>query len=179
MLRVVSRITYLLIVFGMLVAVQLPLISAARAEGNSPDDTPVPFATDAVEEWSVGNGLVYWAFNCFADEFVSTAALKRKPVSGSIVRTLESIDDAARCDTYLSQLSSSDGLYYYDESQKRIERMPLGEPFTPQEIKPLTGNQSPVFTSPLKEANGFLYSDRLSADPAHVEGRQRPGRAGS
>ncbi len=123
----------------------------------APDDTPVPFATDNVEEWAVGAGLAYWANNCYADEFNPFANLKRKPSSGGTERTLEAINDYALCITYQNLLSAADGLYYYDSSQSRIERMPLGEPYTPQVVKSLTGAQAPSVGKAFVEANGYLY----------------------
>ncbi|MEZ4658824.1 MAG: hypothetical protein R2911_14750 [Caldilineaceae bacterium] len=157
MSRVVSILTRLVTLCGILAVLIAASAPNLYAEPNAPTDTPTPVVTDAVEEWSVGNGLIYWAYNCFADEFVSTAALKRKPVNGSIQRVLESIDDFAKCNTYRNPLSSSDGLYYLDDSEGRIERMPLGEPYTPQEVKPVSGDQSLGFSSPPEEANGYLY----------------------
>ncbi|MCB9156830.1 MAG: IPT/TIG domain-containing protein [Caldilineaceae bacterium] len=157
MLRVVSIFTRLATVCGILAILLVASAPSLYAETNTPSDTPTPVVTDSVEEWSVGNGLIYWAYNCYADEFVSTAALKRKPVNGSIQRVLESIDDATKCVTYRNQLSASDGLYYLDDSEGRIARMPLGEPYTPTEVKAVSGNQSLGFNSPPAEANGYLY----------------------
>ena len=54
-------------------------VAAVPAQPGAPQDVPVPVVSDFVEEWSVGNGLIYWAYNCSGDEFVSTAALKRMP----------------------------------------------------------------------------------------------------
>lgn len=79
-------------------------------------DTPVPIVTDNVEEWSVGAGLLYWAHNCFGDEFNTLAELKRKPASGGLERTLFSIDDGDQCLTFRFPLSTGDGLYYFNES---------------------------------------------------------------
>lgn len=131
--------------------------STPEVERMIPLDTPITVVADSVEEWTVGNGLIYWAYSCFADEFVSTAALKRKPVAGGTQRTLESINDGNRCITFLSQHSSSDGLLYYDDSQGRIERTPLDAPYTPQVVKPVSGDQKPSYFKSLVEADGYLY----------------------
>lgn len=121
-------------------------------------DTPVPFVLDAgVEEWAAGAGLVYWGENCFADEQTSHADLNRKPAAGGAVRTLETIDDGNLCNTYLAPLSTGDGFYYYDMSQSRIERMPLGEPYTAQVVKALTADQAPSMRRGLVEAGDYLY----------------------
>lgn len=67
----------------------------------------------------------------------SHADLKRKPIAGGTERTIQTIDDG-KCVTFLHQLSSNDGLYYYNDSTQQIERMPLSEPFTPVAIKAVT-----------------------------------------
>ena len=106
------RTTWLLALLVATTALLFPAIPPPiRAAA---DDTPVPFATDNVEEWAVGAGLAYWANNCYADEFNPFANLKRKPSSGGTERTLEAINDYALCITYQNLLSSSDGLYYYE-----------------------------------------------------------------
>ena len=148
--------TRLFVICGFLAVGMAYTALLVHAEGNAPLDAPVPVVTDSVEEWSVGSGLVYWAYNCFGDEFVSTAALKRKPAGGSIQRTLQSIDDGAKCNTYLGPLASSDGLYYLNDSAGQLERMPLGEPYTPSAVQPLDGNQRLGFHA-LVEDNGYLY----------------------
>jgi hypothetical protein len=119
-------------------------------------DTPVPVVTDQVEYWAAGNGLVYWAANCFADEFNPFAFLKRVPSSGGTQRTLQSINDYSKCITYLNPLSASDGLYYFDDSEGRLERMPLGEPFTAVEVKALAGDDKPS-AARMVESAGYLY----------------------
>ncbi|MEZ4615042.1 MAG: hypothetical protein R2867_05940 [Caldilineaceae bacterium] len=153
MLRTCWRMVLLCALIASLIVPAAPVF----AEGNAPLDTPASFMNDSTEEWTVGSGLVYSAFNCFADEFVSTAGLKRKPSAGGTERIIESIDDFARCITYRNLLSSSDGLYYYSDSQSRIERMPLGAPFTAVEVKALTGNDKPAGGKSFIEANGYLY----------------------
>lgn len=135
----------------------LLLPAASQPVQAAPDDTPVPVVTDVVEEWAVGAGLLYWANNCYADEFNPFAVLKRKPSNGGTERTLESINDYGLCITYQNLLSSDDGLYYFDNSQSRIERMPLSDPYTPQVIKSLTDAQTPVVGKAFLEDNGYLY----------------------
>lgn len=128
------------------------LTPAAPAQAQA---APTPLAADNVEEWSAGAGLLYWANNCYADEFNPFAILKRRPAGGGGERTLESINDYARCITFRAQLSSADGLYYLDESESRIERMPLAEPYTPAVVKALTAAQFPLRS--FVEADGYLY----------------------
>jgi hypothetical protein len=150
MARLLARTAAWLLILVTLIVVLL--VSATRLHA----DTPVGVVSDNVEEWSVGAGLLYWANNCFADEQNTFAALKRKPVGGGTERTLESINDGARCITYRNMLASSDGLYYFDESEARIERMPLAEPYTPQVVKALSNAQKPGGRA-FVESNGYLY----------------------
>lgn len=148
-------ITWLLALLVATTSLLSPAVSPPAQA--APDDTPTPLVSDAVEEWAVGAGLLYWANNCYADEFNPFANLKRKPSSGGPERTLEAINDYALCITYQNLLSSADGLYYYDNSQSRIERMPLSAPYTPQVVKTLTGEQFPAVGKAFVEANGYLY----------------------
>lgn len=152
--RAVRQFLFLLL---LLVFTSLAFPARAGAAPDAPTDTPTPFAADNVEEWAAGAGLVYWANNCFADEFNPFAELKRKPAGGGVQRTLETINDYALCITYQNLLSTADGLYYFDNSQSRIERMPLAEPYTPQVVKALTAAQSPTVAKSFVEAGDYLY----------------------
>jgi hypothetical protein len=150
-LSLASLLLFLLVITSLLAPA--PVFAAPDA----PTDTPATVVTDNVEAWAVGAGLVYWASNCYADEFNPFADLKRKPVGGGVQRTLEAIDDYALCITYQNLLSTADGLYYFDNSQARIERMPLGEPYTPQVVKALTSDQAPIVGKAFIEAGDYLY----------------------
>jgi hypothetical protein len=119
-------------------------------------DDPLTIVTDLVEEWSIGGGAAYWASNCYADEFNPNAVLKRKSATGALQSTLETINDYARCVTYRSQVATSEGLFYFDESESRLERMPAGGSTTPVVIKALTTGQFPI-GRPLVVAGNHLY----------------------
>ena len=154
MLRTFPRTTIWLVGLSVVMVSLLGSLPARAA----PTDTPLPVVTDnSLEEWAVGAGLLYWANNCYADEFNPFATLERKPLGGGPERTIEAINDYARCITYQALLSSDDGLYYADDSQDRIARMPLGEPYIAQTVKTLTANQFPNVGKPLIEADGYLY----------------------
>ncbi len=142
--------------FSLLMIIALTLTPATSRPARADTATPV-VADNSVEEWTVGSGLLYWANNCFADEFNNVAELKRKPTGGGIQRTIESINDGARCITYHAMLSAADGLYYFDSSQSRIARIAPGEPYTPQAVKVLTTDQFPSLRRPLLEAGDYLY----------------------
>ncbi len=144
-------------VLSLLIAFSSLLLPAATLSVQATvTDTPVPVVTDTVEEWTVGAGLLYWANNCFADEFSTFAALKRKPASGGAQRTISSIRRlGALCNTFRFPVSSGDGIYYFNESLAQLERMPLGEPFTAVTVKTLENSQFPIV--PFVEAGDFLY----------------------
>ena len=148
-------VTWLLLLLSVIPPLLFPL--PASAAPNAPTDTPTPIVTDNVEEWAVGAGLLYWASNCYADEFNPFAELKRKPIGGGVQRTLESINDYNLCITYQNLLSAADGLYYFDDAQDRIELMPLGEPYTPQVVKALISGQFPNVGKAFVEAGNYLY----------------------
>ncbi len=146
------------IVAGSLVVLPTPRL---HAQSVAPEDVPVPVVNDNVEEWTVGQGLVYWANNCYADEFNPFAELKRQPVGGGTTRILESINDYDRCLTYQNLLSSGDGLYFFgsvfSSAQNLIQRMPLGAPFTAQVVKQLTNDQKPNVAKAFVESGDYLY----------------------
>lgn len=141
----------------------------ARPAAAAPDDVPSPVATGQIEEWSVGAGLVYWGDNCFADEFNPYANLYRKPSGGGTQRTLAAISDG-NCITFRNQLAAADGLYYFSGSFNRIERIPLAEPFTPQEVKVLTGAQQPNTSRGFFAAGDYLYWPGYSNIFRNVQG---------
>ena len=109
-----------------------PAAGAVRAEPNAPSDTPVQVVNDTAEEWAAGGGLLYWANSCFAEEFPPPSVIKRKPIAGGTIQTLDQTPpDGLNCLTYLNIAASDDGVYYFDDAEARIERIPTGPPFTP------------------------------------------------
>ena len=129
------------------------------------DDVPVPFINDNnVEVWTVGAGQVYWANNCFSDEFNTVAELRRKAAGGGAIQTLQIINVDApgeTCNTYASQESTGDGLYYYEESfdpvEYRIMRMPLAPPFVPVLVKTLAASEVPNLGRAFLADGEYLY----------------------
>jgi hypothetical protein len=169
MLRYVPRTTvWLLSLLVIMASLLIPW--ATRSVQAAITETPVPLVTGNVEEWSSDGHIVWWAENCFAEEFATKATLTRSivlipPVSSNIA---ESIDDGARCNTYRNQLASSynafdprNGVYYFSQTfiqnqeQGQIIRMPRNAPFTPQVIKQLNPSEYPV--DAFVEAGGYLY----------------------
>ena len=156
--------------FTLLLTIVVLLSPAARFTAQAAiNDTPTPFVVDSnVEQWSVGAGLVYWAYNCDGEEFpgpTDSAKIKRKPAGGGTEQQLDpsNENDVATCHTYRNMVSSGDGLYFIESTfvdaveQQRILRMPLSPPFVPQEVKVLAAGEFPNNVKPLVEANGYLY----------------------
>ena len=75
------------------VFVALFVVSAVKAEPAAPDDTPTPIVVDTVDDWSIGNGLIYWGMDCFAVEFTRSGHLRRQPLAGGTRRRLSSRGD--------------------------------------------------------------------------------------
>ncbi|MCC7353194.1 MAG: hypothetical protein IT330_05495 [Anaerolineae bacterium] len=147
-------------IFGALFLAITALISPATgpvfAETTVPADTPTPVVNDIAEEWAVGGGLLYWANSCFAEEFPPPSTIKRRPVAGGTIQTLEQTQ-SDNCLTYLNIAAANDGVYYYDDAQDRLERIPTGPPFTPRVIVNVPDNQRPTDNSTLKVAGNHVY----------------------
>jgi hypothetical protein len=109
-----------------------------------------------VDEWALGGGLLYWADSCFAEELAPPSVIKRKPVSGGIIRTLDTTI-GGNCLSYFNITTAEDGVYYYDEGEARLERIPIGEPYTPQPIVNIPVGQRPNHNSTLKIAGNYIY----------------------
>lgn len=129
--------------------------TAARAEGDTPNDTPTPVVVETVDDWSIGSGLLYWGKDCFADEFGRSGYFRRQPVGGGIRRDLE-LTDGSHCGMPFGTTAQDDGVYYTDLSENRIERTPLGEPYI----------GLPVATPPLADLPGSFA--QLEASATHI-----------
>ncbi len=128
----------------------------AHAEDLSTQDTPIQIVNDPVLDWSVGNGLIYWSTNCQGEFAGESAELHRRPVNSGVVRTIATINNPSKCRTFFNQLSSSDGLYYFDDSEARIERIPLSQPYSAVAIKALALAEFPSYRRNLIESGDYL-----------------------
>ncbi|HRW09456.1 MAG TPA: hypothetical protein P5121_30350, partial [Caldilineaceae bacterium] len=45
----------------LLPALPDPLLAAPLREPSAPTDTPIPVVSETLNEWTIGNGLLYWA----------------------------------------------------------------------------------------------------------------------
>ncbi len=149
-IKPLCRLLFLLVVLGVLAGP-----APAQADTDTPADTPIPVVSDIVEEWSIGGGLLYWANSCFAQEFAGPSTIKRQPVAGGPMRTLETTP-AEKCLTYLNLAAADDGVYYFDDAEKRIERIPTADPYTPIPLVTLTPSQNPS-GGPLEVTASHVY----------------------
>lgn len=148
----------LLLVFFLLSSAQ-----STQAELDSPTDTPTPIViNETVDEWTIGGGLLYWANTCAGEEFPPPSTIKRQPVAGGPSRLLE-VTGAEGCLSYLNLAAADDGVYYYDESQQRLEMIPALEPALAQPIAALPTNQQPTIGSTLKIAGNYIYWPSMNA----------------
>jgi hypothetical protein len=155
----------LLIPVLTLIALLMP--TATRPAQAAINDTPTPFASDGnIEQWSVGAGLVYWANNCFGDEFNPIAELRRKPAAGGPQQLVQAVDTNTQpdreCGTFSYMLSSGEGLFYLEEDSDdgeldRIMRMPLGVPFVPGTVNSIPAPDTFVSGRAFVEAGDYLY----------------------
>jgi hypothetical protein len=95
-----------------------PVIAPVLAETTISTDTPVPVVNDIAEEWAAGGGLLYWANSCFAEEFPPPSILKRKPIAGGTIQTLDQTQ-SDNCLTYLNIAAADDGVYYITTMTRR------------------------------------------------------------
>ncbi|MFK7804742.1 MAG: IPT/TIG domain-containing protein [Anaerolineae bacterium] len=82
--------------------------------------------------WIEGGGFFYLIDNC-AIPSKQTATLRRLPIEGVSITTMQSINDEDLCNTYLSPAADESGIYYYNRDRGRIEHIPTDDPqSTPQ-----------------------------------------------
>ena len=172
--RTVFRLLGLLVLVALLFGSPLGAPLSSPVHAAFPDDTPVPVALGDVQEWTLGEDILWWSNNCFAQEFATHANLNRQIIfGGDPGRTVVAIDDGTRCNTFRAFrgpvphtqidcpshttecLGQQYGLYYMDESRSQIERMPQNALFTPQTVISLTTSQVP--SRPFVAAGDFLY----------------------
>ncbi len=160
LLTSLRRAFYLFLMLVVLLALFLPRL--AHAETDSTTDVPTPVVLDTAEEWAIGGGLLYWANSCFAEEFAPPSTIKRQPVAGGPLRLLETTGDEG-CLSYLNMTAADDGVYYYDDSQARLEVILAASPSTPQAVVDIPSNQQPTTGSTLRIAGDFIYWPSFNA----------------
>ncbi|MEM7800616.1 MAG: hypothetical protein AAF633_15590, partial [Chloroflexota bacterium] len=119
---------------------------------------------EPVQSWAYGGGFLYWSNHCFpsverADAAVQSPSqtdpyrLRRMPLNGGTRRTLDqtTVDD---CRNYLRPTADDEAIYYYNEDQAQIEKMPIDQPDQPPQI---LASNIPNVTSEFILEDGMLY----------------------
>ncbi|CAN5499555.1 hypothetical protein BH10CHL1_BH10CHL1_12990 [soil metagenome] len=131
----------------------------ARAAPEAPLDTPVPVINEVFSDWTLNDGMLYWAENCqiIPRQTAATAAaafLRRKPVNGTTIRTLTEETDCVT--KYSNMTADSTGLYYYDDVDQGIFFRPSGSPLDPP-TRVMTTTVAPNFGTHLALGGDFIY----------------------
>ncbi|MFN8442826.1 MAG: hypothetical protein U0175_18765 [Caldilineaceae bacterium] len=151
----------LFIFFSLFFLGALPFWSGSLrpAEAATPalvTDTPQNVTYEALTEWWMSNGLLYWTYNCSipVDEFRNAGYARRQPTSGGTPLTLASFEREA-CINFRSMMADASGLYYYngDASPSHIEFRPSGSPNSPMTIY----NASGVDGRHIRISGDYLY----------------------
>jgi hypothetical protein len=155
----VKRLFFPLLALLCLLAVQPPrpgnAQSSAAAPPNAPTDIPIPVVDETYNEFTLNSGLLYWAERCYGGEFIGPGYLRRLPVNGGYQLTMANVD-SAHCLTFLEMAADSSGLYYYDESDQRIEFRASGSPTTATTVYSLTVGLAPAGER-LALDGGYVY----------------------
>ena len=122
------RLAYALL--ALLIAAVLPGTSPPSPALAATDDDPTTLVTDDLNEWALGQGLLYWAEVCYDDELTAPGYLKRMPGGGGPQTALATTTDAT-CETFHAMVITAEGLYYYNDEVGAIEFRPTGNPFDP------------------------------------------------
>lgn len=132
-----------------------------RAAPAAPLDTPIPVVNDDLTDWTLNDGMLYWAQNCVIIPLRSAAAppavyLRRKPTNGTVVRPLSEQTDCVS--KYNNMTADSTGLYYYSQviTDTGIFFRPSGSPFDPP-THVLTTTVAPALGSHLALGGDFIY----------------------
>lgn len=126
------------------------------AETTATTDTPTQRIDERLNVWALNQGVIYWGLNCSGgNEFRESGFLKRIPVNGNSTVFIANIP-ADKCATFRNLTVDSEGAYYYNEDEARIERHPSSAPYDPA-IPLHSTNSAPVATIPLVTDQDFVY----------------------
>ncbi len=129
----------------------------AHAEPDAPMDTPTTIVSDTFNEWTVSDGLAYWAERCYGGEFRGDGYLKRKPTGGGATKTLANVN-SANCLNFLSMVADSTGIYYYKDDGARLEYRASGSPYDPPTlISTVASGQWPRQETQLVHQGDYVY----------------------
>ncbi len=158
-MRTHTRFLTAIALIAVLVTGTMPIATApvAYAAPDAPLDTPTKIVSDQFNEWTISDGMMYWANRCFGGEFVGPGYLKRKPTAGGTTKTLSNTT-AANCYTFLNMFANSAGVYYYSNDRNRFEFRPSGSPYDPATVIHTLGTgQRPPEETHLFASGDYLY----------------------
>lgn len=92
-----------------------PPVHAAVQPSNiqSPSADPIPVVNDIdFTEWTIDNGMLYWANSCPGGEFIGDGYLKRKALNGGSTK-LVAETTSFNCDAFRNMVADETGIYYY------------------------------------------------------------------
>ncbi len=141
----------------ILCALSLIPTSPMRAAPDAPLDTPIPVVTEGFNEWTLNEGLLYWADRCYGGEFVGPGYLRRKPANGGTTRTLSTVTEHT-CYTFMNLTATADGLYYYDGDAGGIYFRPVDSPYDPPTlVRTVSTNDAPAGASRMAVDGDYIY----------------------
>jgi len=128
----------------------------ARAAPAAPTDTPIPIVTENFNEWTLSEGLLYWAQRAIGGEFPLPGYLRRKPANGGTTRTL-SAGDADTCHIFMNLVANADGLYYYSAGDGIYFR-PVDNPYDPPTlVRTLAADNAPAAARKMAVNGEYIY----------------------
>lgn len=104
--------------------------SMAKLGPLTPADTPIPVVSEVYNEWTINEGLLYWANHCYGEEFRGDGYLRRKPTNGGTTRTLSTVTPID-CYTFRNMAADASGLYYYSVDEASLYVRPVASPYDP------------------------------------------------
>ena len=153
--RFILRGVQCLLILWFLGAVSISI--QVYAEPGAPTDTPIPVVTENFNEWTLNEGLLYWADRCYGGEFRGPGYLRRKPANGGTTRTLSTVTNDT-CYTFMNLTANADGLYYYSVDGGGIYFRPVDNPYDPPTlVRTLTTANAPVGAREMAVDGDYIY----------------------
>lgn len=151
------RIVHLSLLLAILCHMLLiPVTARVYAEAEETTDTPTKRIDEELNVWTIKQGLLYWGLNCIGgSEFRENGFLTRTLVHGISKVPIATIP-ANKCATFRNLTADSEGAYYYNADEARIERRPSSAPYDPA-IPLHATNVAPLATVPLATDKDFVY----------------------
>jgi hypothetical protein len=99
----------------------------------TPLDDPTVLVSEPANEWTIGGGLLYWAYRCPGGEIQHDGYLRRMPTHGGKTRTLATLVPF-NCANFIRPVADDSGLYYYNQDAGQIEHRSASAPDDPPDV---------------------------------------------